>query len=254
MKGRTKGLKDRPKKSTVDIALASVKTNIPQLKATQTVTNSQPVEDDETYTNQTPVEVEPTVSPNIANAEVKPYFSKPVSNSPPLGSQSKNSQHVIERKNLAVFTLSEQIILNKDLSFKASIPLNDESEIFNTTVQGSINLNDVFAPPSISAQYGEDYLRDSNASKVLQPKLKTGFIKNQRAFPEVGMRVIKVSAVIAVVAFSSLFSIEFYAPCSEQTCDVEQKGAPLMIKPVPPPLFENAFAGLLARVNLLTQA
>jgi len=112
----------------------------------------------------------------------------------------------------------------------------------------------VFAPPSINAQYGEDYLRDSNASKVLQPKLKTGFIKNQREFPEVGMRVIKVSAVIAVVAFSSLFSIEFYAPCSEQTCDVEQTGAPLMIKPVPPPLFENAFAGLLARVNLLTQA
>ena len=256
LKSRTKGLKDCPKKSTVDIALAIVKIKIPQQKATQTITNFHPVEDDETDTNQTPVELEPTVRPNIANAEVQPYFSKSVFDSPPNGSHSKKSQNVIDRKNLAVFTLPERIILNKDLSFKASIPLNDESEIFSKTVQGSINLNDVFAPPSITAQYGEDYLRGTNGSKVLEPKLKlkTGFIKNQRAFSEVGMRVIKVSAVIAVVAFSSLFSIEFYAPCSEQTCDVEQKGAPLMIKPVPPPLFENAFAGLLARVNLLTQA
>ena len=252
------------KQSTALISSNFSPTGIPSFPSdTQAVTPDQSLEDNLTKISKQPINLANTqievkssdtnhtlphqdiaLKSNLAFKPLEILVTKQSLDAPSMDVHIEPIHKALSKQGLSVFTQPEQIVLPPKSSPGNVSNLTNNLPLFEAQMDNGISIHDVFIPKSITTDFGDDYLRSSNSSKVLIPIQKS--VRSHKTFSTTAVNFIKISIVGAVIG---LCSIEIFAPCPGQICEGRQTGAPLMIEPGPTKFFQNAFAALYARLD-----
>ena len=207
-------------------------------KPKQIATNNQPTAEAKLNENSSSIDLGTTREP-----------SEPKSQIPAIDNIIELSRQKFRKdmanESLAVFNAPNQIILETNVPISILDETNFHSQLFEQ-VKEEGSASEVFTYTNISAPLEADptrlygFNRDNKLSISLKNIRRGKFQKSALAFAKVSL----------TVALFGVWSYEYLAPCTGDSCSAPQTGAPLMIKPDTTSLFHSAVAVISSATKL----
>jgi len=229
----------------------SESSNVSQLVKSPINSNNQPLEGILERSDFATLDSEDRSQADVSIDSPTPSKSNPKTVDIQIAQQTQPRGRNVEKENLAVFTLSAQIVLDKSYLNFDPVVASGQLQIFDEISTVGLTISEVFVHQPRTLVVSDHYSRITHSSKILEPNRKSR--STQKFTPKVTSTFIKASAMAGIAALISLYSfdtnIDIYAPCPGQTCEGKQTGAPLMIKPEPSALLQNVFSALDIRLD-----